>query len=113
LLQLLAKAVVVLSSLLRLRFDLVDTRVPRELQRREDDDHEDDIGRRAVPRKATLVRLLPLRDGLDVRGESVREVVRLDHETARFDDLALDLAELFVDLVNHGWRRPHSTHGAS
>ena len=91
---------VLVAQVLARRVDGVDARVQRELERREDDDDEDDVRRRAVPGEAPLVALLALGDRLDVGAERVRQVVRLDDEPARLDDLALDLAQLVVDFVH-------------
>jgi hypothetical protein len=79
-----------------LGLDGVDARVDRELEGDEHHDDEGDVGRRAVPRETPLVALLALGDRLDVRAERVRQVVRLDDEAARLDDLALDLRQLLV-----------------
>src|SRR5690606_35316967 len=68
------------------------------------------VGRGAVHEDASLVALLALRDALQIRGERVDEVVRLDGQRAALDDLPLDLLQL--DLI-HGrpgaltqYRRP-------
>ena len=80
--------------------DRVRAGIHNELERREHDDHEDDVSRRAVPGKAPLVALLAFGDGLDVGAERVGDVVGLDDQTARFDDFALDLAQFVVHLVH-------------
>jgi elongation factor P len=97
-----AQPIIVDRALFGFRLDLVDTRVPRELERRESHDDEDDVGRRAVPGEAALVGLLPLGDRLDVGAERVGQVVRFDREPSRFNDLALDFTKFLVDLLNHG-----------
>ena len=78
---------------------LADRRVEPELDAAEDHHHEEHVGRGRVHRQAPLVRGLPPGDGLHVRRERRGEVVGLDAQPARLDDLALDLSELFVGLA--------------
>ena len=90
-----------LARLLGLGANGVDARVPGELQGDEDDQHEHDVRGGAVPDQAPLVALLALGDALQVGRERVGQVVGLDDEAARLDDLALDLAELVIEFVDH------------
>src|SRR5579859_3174557 len=107
LVEVLLHARVLVAQVLAGRVDGVDARVDRELERREDHDHEHDVRRGAVPGEAPLVALLALGDRFDVGRQGVREVVRLDDEPSRLDDLALDVAQLVVDFVHRArWLTP-------
>src|SRR5262249_23741455 len=72
-----------------------------ELQSHENHENEHDVGRGAVPDEPPLVPLLALGDALQVGRERVGQVVGFDDEAAGLDDFALELADLFIEFVDH------------
>lgn len=92
-----------LSELRMGGLDLTNSRVGGELEAHESERREKHVGNGAVPVEPALVAGLALGDVFDVRGEGVHEVVGLDGQTPRFDDLLLDLADLLLGFAHERW----------
>jgi hypothetical protein len=100
LLERIAHPLRLLLQVLALERQLADAGVEQEPKAEQAGQPEQRVGGDGVPPGPALVRGLTLANCLDVRAQRVRDVVGLDDQTSRLDDLLLDLANFFVDFAH-------------